>query len=57
MLIICSSERPYGASLLMFLLVGIVGRHYLLSFRKGLFSVPCAKGDKRGSIEANPLSI
>ena len=30
----------------------IVGLHYLLSFRKGRFSVPYAKGDKKGSIEA-----
>ena len=36
---------------------GIVRQHYLLSFRKGWSSVPYAKGDKKGSIEAPVLSI
>jgi len=31
---------------------GIVGRHYLLSFRKGRSSVSYAKGGMKGSIEA-----
>ena len=42
---------------LLLLLQGIVGWHYLLSFRKGWSSVPYAKGDKKGSIEAPFLSI
>ena len=33
----------------MFLLQGIVGRHYLLSFRQGWSSVPYAEGDRKGS--------
>ena len=43
--------------LVMFLPEGIVGRHYLLSFGKGLSSVPFAKRDTKGSIEAPFLSI
>ena len=40
----------------MYLPQGIVGRHYLLSSRKALASVPFAKGDKKGSTEAPSLS-
>lgn len=32
-------------------------RHYLLSLHKEWSSVPYAKGDKKGSIEASLLSI
>jgi len=35
---------------------GIMGHHYL-SFQKGWSSVPYAKGDKKGSIEAPFLSM
>ena len=50
-------EDNRGTKGIQLLLQGIVGRHYLLSFRKGWSSAPYAKGDMKGSIEAPFLSI